>query len=86
MKVLANDARPDEGGELGHGAALRIRGGKLEDRRALARDGIRPDLADPNRCDVSRTVGVGMRHRAHAGRSESGSQTREVGVHSGEAR
>jgi hypothetical protein len=62
VPVLANNARPDEGGELGDGAARRVHVGKLEDRGALAGYGVLPNLADPNGCEVCRTVRVGMRH------------------------
>jgi hypothetical protein len=62
MVVLADDARPDERGQLGGRAALRVHVGKLEDRCTLTGDGVLPDLTDLDRCEVWRDVRVGMRH------------------------
>jgi hypothetical protein len=74
VAVLANDAGPNEGSEFGGYAALRVRPRKFEDHRALAGDRILQHLADLDRCQVRRTVRVGMRHRADAGCSEPGGQ------------
>jgi hypothetical protein len=60
VAVFAKNAGPDEGGELGDHATLRVRPGKLEDRGALAGSGVLPNLADLNGCQVRRTVWVGM--------------------------
>jgi hypothetical protein len=62
VAVLAHNARASVRGQLGGRATLGILEGKLEDRGALTGDGVLPDLADLERCEVWRTVRVGMRH------------------------
>src|SRR5205814_4346687 len=74
VTVLADDAPADEGDQLGDGTTLRVRMGKLEDRGALARGGVLPNLANVDRCEVRWTACVGMRHPADAGNAESCSQ------------
>ena len=59
MAVLANNPRSDERGELGSRAALGVLVGKLEDRGALAGDGVLPDLTDLDRRAIRRAVRVG---------------------------
>src|SRR4029450_7463925 len=60
MVVLADDPRPNERRQLGGRAALTVHVGKLEDRCTLTRDGVLPDLADLDRCEVWRAVRVGV--------------------------
>src|SRR5262249_45934034 len=62
MSMLADNARPSERRQLGDRAALGVLPGKLENREALTIDGILPDLANLNRCEVRRAVRVGVRH------------------------
>jgi hypothetical protein len=62
VAVLADDARPNQGGQLAGHAAFGILVGKLQDRGALTGDGVLPDLADLDRREVWRTVRVRMRH------------------------
>src|SRR5262249_59387059 len=48
--------------QLGHYPAIGVAVGKLENRGALTSDGVFPNLADLDRCEVGRRVGIGMRH------------------------
>jgi len=66
VTVLANNARPDEGGELGGGSPFRIHVGNLYDLRTLSRDGVLPDFADLYRCEVRRPVRLGGTTRARS--------------------
>jgi len=62
MAVLANNARPNERGQLVDRAALGVLPRKLENREALTVNGILPNLANLNRCEVRLAVRVGVRH------------------------
>jgi hypothetical protein len=72
VAMLAQNAGPDEGDELGDEAVVRILPRELEDGAALTRDGILPNLSDLNRSQVRRAVRVGMRHPADGGSSVPG--------------
>src|SRR4029453_13322873 len=74
VAVFAKNAGPDEGGELEDHATIGVHPRKLEDRGAFASNGVLPNLADLNRCQVRRGVRVGMRHPADAGSSVRGGQ------------
>ena len=62
MAVLADNTRAGGRRQLGRRAALGVRVGKLEDRRALPSNRVLENLADPNRVEVRRTVRIGVRH------------------------
>ena len=59
--MLPNNARPNQGGQLEGRAPLGIVEGTLEDRDALARDGVLEDLAELDRRQVRWAVRVGVR-------------------------
>src|SRR5207247_1524079 len=63
MAVLADNARPNEGGHLVDRAALGVLPRKLENREALPVHRVLPNLADLDRCEVRRAVRVGVRQR-----------------------
>src|SRR5262249_38858836 len=62
MAVFADDFGSDTREQLGHYPAIGVAVGKLENRGALTSDGVFPNLADLDRCEVGRRVGIGMRH------------------------
>src|SRR5262249_46554555 len=62
MAMLADNARPNERGHLVDRAALGVQPRKLDNREALTVDGVLPNLASLDRCEVRRAVRVGVRH------------------------
>src|SRR5262249_1961865 len=62
MAVFADHPRPGTRKQLSDYAALGVLVGKLDNRGALSRHGVLPDLADFDRGAVRRRVRVGMRH------------------------